>query len=209
MAETSYHHGNLRQSLINIGISHLKEKGAEKISLRALAREIGVSQTAPYRHFHDKKQLLAAIAVLGFTQLAEQTETEKANLSNPMEIMRAMAHSYISFAVNNAEIFKIMFGPALGDRKDYPDVLKAAKSRFEQIENVLRESIADGTIADLNVTLVANSIWASIHGLAILLQDRYDRFPGLSAKEQIDNTLDILINGLEAKQPTQAYDCCK
>ena len=63
---SSYHHGNLRQELMELAEKHLVEGGVRDLSLRALAREIGVSQTAPYRHFRDKNALLAALATEGF-----------------------------------------------------------------------------------------------------------------------------------------------
>ena len=72
-ATPSYHHGNLRTALLEKAKEHLIEKGPDKISLRALAREIGVSQTAPYRHFPDKTMLLAALAAEGFKQLFQQS----------------------------------------------------------------------------------------------------------------------------------------
>ena len=65
----TYHHGNLRAELLDTAIEQLRENGAEDLSLRALARAIGVSQTAPYRHFADKSELLAAMATRGYREL--------------------------------------------------------------------------------------------------------------------------------------------
>ena len=65
----SYHHGNLREALLDTAIERLREGGADNLSLRALARGIGVSQTAPYRHFEDKSELLAAMATNGYRDL--------------------------------------------------------------------------------------------------------------------------------------------
>ncbi|ROS04764.1 TetR family transcriptional regulator [Sinobacterium caligoides] len=197
MADTSYHHGNLRESLIELGITHLHEKGAENISLRALAREIGVSQTAPYRHFEDKNKLLAAIAIYGFELLANDVNESLQDVNDPVSMLRAMGHTYVRFAINNVEIFKLMFGPILGNRKAYPDLLTAGQRRFELVELGLSSGIKSGQFADTDIPLTANSIWASLHGLAILMQDRYDRFPGLSTEQQIDTSLDILIAGLK------------
>ncbi len=70
-SNSNYHHGNLRQELMELAERHLIEGGVGDLSLRALAREIGVSQTAPYRHFRDKNALLAALATEGFRRFFE------------------------------------------------------------------------------------------------------------------------------------------
>ncbi len=72
---SNYHHGNLRQELMNRAEQHLLESGSNELSLRALAREIGVSQTAPYRHFRDKNALLAALATEGFQRFFCRLQT--------------------------------------------------------------------------------------------------------------------------------------
>ena len=69
---TSYRHGNLPQALMDLAIQHIARAATEKLSLRALARELGVSQTAPYRHFSSKQCLLAAIATQGFDELRKR-----------------------------------------------------------------------------------------------------------------------------------------
>src|SRR5690554_7435538 len=70
--DNTYHHGNLREELLHKAISIIREKGVEKLSLRALARDVGVSQTAPYRHFTDKNELLAELATLALEELANE-----------------------------------------------------------------------------------------------------------------------------------------
>jgi AcrR family transcriptional regulator len=199
MAESSYHHGNLRESLIKLGITHLDEKGAENISLRALAREIGVSQTAPYRHFEDKNQLLSAIAINGFEHMANKiAEAIEGLEQQPPQYLKAMARAYILFSLENTEVFKLMFGPILGDRKSYPALLAAGRHSFKLIEKSLQVGVDNGIFSIADITITANSIWASIHGVASLMQDRFDRFPDGTGDKQIDSMFDILINGMTA-----------
>ncbi|CAH0990471.1 hypothetical protein SIN8267_00563 [Sinobacterium norvegicum] len=200
MADSTYHHGNLRESLINLGIAHLDEKGAENISLRALAREIGVSQTAPYRHFEDKNQLLSAIAINGFDIMAHSISDAITDLDDqPPKYLKAMARSYILFSLENTEVFKLMFGPILGDRKSYPELLAAGQRSFKLIEKSLQTGVDTGIFSIEDITITANSVWASIHGVASLMQDRFDRFPDASGDKQIDSMFDILLNGICSK----------
>ena len=70
--KVAYHHGNLRQALMDEALMCIREQGADKLSLRALARQVGVSQAAPYRHFEDKVALLSALASDGFQRLANE-----------------------------------------------------------------------------------------------------------------------------------------
>ena len=79
-SRSKYHHGGLRRALVSLAVTEIARAGVEKLSLRSLSRQAGVSPTAPFRHFPDKQSLLAGIAIEGFEELARQlTETTEAN----------------------------------------------------------------------------------------------------------------------------------
>ena len=95
----SYHHGNLRNELLDTAETQLGTEGVEELSLRALARSVGVSQTAPYRHFSDKNELLAALATRGYRKLLSELETAGLRAgANPVDQLFAFAHCYVNYA---------------------------------------------------------------------------------------------------------------
>ena len=103
----AYHHGNLRAELLDTAIEQLREQGTEDLSLRALARAIGVSQTAPYRHFADKGELLAAMATRGYRNLLATLESAGRSAGgNPADQLVAFAHAYVAYAAENPQLFK-------------------------------------------------------------------------------------------------------
>src|SRR3954453_9630673 len=105
-----YHHGNLRSELLEQAEETLRERGAGELSLRELAREVGVSHAAPRRHFRDKQALLDALALEGFERLAHDLDaaTEGAG-GDYRDRLAAFAHAYVHFATDNAALLELMF----------------------------------------------------------------------------------------------------
>ena len=113
-ASNTYHHGNLRAELLDTAVEQLRTSSVEDLSLRALAREIGVSQTAPYRHFADKNELLAAMATRGYRELVRALHDAGETASDsPRQELYAFAHAYVTYASNHPQMFKLMFGPSV------------------------------------------------------------------------------------------------
>ena len=108
MTSKPYHHGDLKSALVDAACSLLKEKGADALSLRAIAAEVGVSHMAPYTHFKNKKELLQAVAAAGFDQLTEQLLKVKSKYSSPWELVLNYGVKYVEFAVANPEIYRMM-----------------------------------------------------------------------------------------------------
>ena len=106
-----YHHGNLRQSLLEAALTILSRDGEAGLGLRDLARAVGVSPAAPYRHFDSRAALLEALAVTGFQRFTARMEEVAAG--TPSDPMAAMGKSYVLFALENANLFRLMFSPQL------------------------------------------------------------------------------------------------
>ena len=123
-----YHHGNLRKAILAQARLHLRECGPDKISLRALARDVGVSQTAPYRHFQDKTDLLASLAAEGFDLLYYAVMEATESCKNSAEKLVAAGRAYVCFARKNADLYKLMFGPMIPANSDH-ELLRDAGSR--------------------------------------------------------------------------------
>ena len=111
--EKAYHHGDLRQALVDAACRHLLESGADTLSLRALARELGVSQTAPYRHFESKNALFAAVASHGFMLLVDQLNTAQKMQPDTRESLIEVGLAYIRWSETNPEKYQLCFDSSI------------------------------------------------------------------------------------------------
>ena len=160
-ANSPYHHGNLRQALLEAALIILEKEGEAGLGLRDLARAVGVSAAAPYRHFDSRAALLEALAVTGFQRFSAAMEAVAA--SNPPDPMAAMGKTYVLFALSNANLFRLMFSPQL--KKDgRPGLRMAADAAFDTLRHVVGGDMQTGRIKAL-------AAWAKVHGLSILLLD--------------------------------------
>jgi len=155
----AYHHGDLRRALLDTALVMLEEEGSAGLGLRELARRLGVSPAAPYRHFDSRIALLEALAVTGYQRFARAV-TEAATAS-PADPLNAMGRAYIRFALDNGNLFRLMFSPEL-ERSGRPALRMAADAAFATLAKV---TTAGGRLAALKA-------WAEVHGLATLLLDR-------------------------------------
>jgi len=192
----SYHHGDLRQALVTVGVEILEKDGLEALSLRRVAREAGVSQAAPYAHFKDKRALLEAIAEVGFAELAESMAREAKEASTTVDKRLAFGVGYVVFAVKNPALFRLMFGPEICDFKSDSLMTVSAKSYdmiHESTEQQLAEASEVGTPE--HVKILTTAAWASVHGLAHLLVDGrlQDIAEGVGGFKEL--TRQVLIHG--------------
>lgn len=163
--EKTYHHGDLRAALLKAAIE-LLESG-EPFSMRAVARRAGVSQTAPYRHFADRKALDGAVAVAGFqdltADLAAALEAAPEGAA-PAEILGGLGAAYVFFALKRPAEFRIMFGNECDDA-DAERVLSAARLHAV-LDDVLADMFPEADVPDLSI-----AFWGMAHGLAFLHLD--------------------------------------
>ena len=163
-----YHHGDLRRALIAAGIDLLGEGGATALDLRKVTRKAGVSHAAPYRHFEDKRALLAAIAEDGFLRLAEQLRNA-VNDAEPDSQVLALARAYIKFALAEPALTREMFSGLSIDRLAYPSLYAASKAAFGILQEAVEHEQATGAFIEDDPAKLVIIIWSMFHGLAVLL----------------------------------------
>ncbi|HEX7350851.1 TetR/AcrR family transcriptional regulator [Brachybacterium sp.] len=166
--ERPYHHGNLRDELLNAAEATLRERGQEDLSLRELARQIGVSHGAPRRHFADRQALLDALAITGFGRLhqALRAALEEADAGFPSRL-RVMASSYVRFATDNAALLELMF--TTKHRESAVEVREAAIPAFGLLHEVMVQGQGSGEVAPGDVEQVSIVLFATMQGIATLI----------------------------------------
>jgi AcrR family transcriptional regulator len=163
-----YHHGDLAETLMEAALLHIAANGTEHLSLRALARESGVSATAPYRHFPSKQGLLAALATRGFRQLEKATRARLDTAMGLEDRFMSVGQAYVDYAVSNPTSYQLMFGSVLADFSAYEELKQASIDCYSVVLEILGELILE---RGLNLTAVelGGVVWAGVHGISSLL----------------------------------------
>lgn len=186
----TYHHGDLRRALLDAALEILKTKDAKSISLREVARQAGVSHTAPYRHFDDKAALLAAVAEEGFTEFGIylQTAVDQANTA-PIESLQATGEAYVRYALEHPTHFRVMFGHFPADEPTESSLSKVSQGTFQILVDIITAGQATGVLKAGDPKLLAIGRWSVVHGLAMLLLDGMLN----DAKETTENLVSVLV----------------
>jgi AcrR family transcriptional regulator len=165
-----YHHGDLKNALINAGVAILAKEGVGGLSLRKVALKAGVSHSAPYAHFADKQALIAAISTEGFRQLYEKVNHAAQEYKNqPTKQLAEVAWAYVQFALDERDRFKVMFSGILEKEKEYPEFVAESQRNFQLVKNIVEVNQASGQLRSGPSDLVALSAWGIVHGFVMLL----------------------------------------
>jgi AcrR family transcriptional regulator len=170
--KAAYHHGNLRPALIEGALELLEEHGAAELSLRLLARQLGVSQAAPYHHFEDKNALLAALAAEGFRRAGAVLRTTSIKHHSLERRVRGLSAGYVRFARETPNLFRLMYGTQVQRKEDYPELVDASTEAFESLAARVEEMIVDFDIRHVDGKEATATLLALNHGLANLIVDQ-------------------------------------
>jgi AcrR family transcriptional regulator len=168
VADRPYHHGNLRAALLAQAELTLREHGLDGLSLRELAREVGVSHAAPRRHFADRQALLDALAESGFARLGAELRAALENAGDDYEArLRATATAYVRFAIHDAALLELMFA---GKHRQQSGALSEASDRaFSVILDLIREGQAGGALEPGEPERIGLLLFATVQGIAALV----------------------------------------
>ena len=166
-----YHHGDLPRALLHEALRTIEKNGVAALTLRSVGERLGVSRTALYRHFADKSALLAAVATEGFRTLRLQTQDAWEAHQGGNAGLAAMGAAYVKFAVAHPSYYRVMFGGYVRDAAPDSALAKQGAGAFQVLVNALVSLQKDGSVRRDNPRALAQYIWATVHGIAMLAID--------------------------------------
>jgi AcrR family transcriptional regulator len=199
----AYHHGDLRRSLIDAALAMVTEEQDWTFSLREVARRAGVSHNAPYNHFADKRDLLAAVAATGFAQLSERILGAITGIENPKTALERSSLAYVTFGVENPAHYRLMFSSALVTAQEgRPESVAAAGADTRAIlAGIIRRGAAMGIFdaalcRDDELRVSVLTAWSAVHGLTMLTIDGIADTQQLTTEEVAGKVANLVCDGL-------------
>jgi AcrR family transcriptional regulator len=193
-----YHHGDLSRSLLEEALRTIEKEGVASLTLRSVGDRLGVSRTALYRHFADKSALLAAVATEGFRTLRLQTQEAWETHGGGRKGLEAMGAAYVRFAVAHPAHYRVMFGGYV--RNAAPDSALATEGggAFQVLVDAIVAQQKNGRLRRDDPMALAQYIWATVHGIAMLAIDGQLKQP---IEDVIRFANERLRTGIESSNP--------
>jgi AcrR family transcriptional regulator len=191
-----YHHGNLRRALLDEALSTIRTEGVDGLTLREIGARLGVSRTALYRHFADKRALLAAVATEGFRTLRQQLVAAWEAGGRGRAAFDAMGVAYVRFASANPSHYRVMFGGFVPQASEVELATEAAGA-FQALVDALAALQRDAIVRGDDTVTMARFVWSVVHGLARLAIDGQLGAPGV-VEDLTRYALERLWTGIEA-----------
>ncbi len=170
--------GGLRDDLLRISRELLDEGGPDALSMREVARRAGCTHQAPYHYFANREAILAALVEAGFDELANRLceAHDMVGAEDLGTVAEASGNAYVEFALTNPGVFRIMFRRDMCDPARFPGIQVASRRTYDELGRLARIRFGEHAIREHETAL-----WASVHGLAVLLLDGLmaDEFPAL------------------------------
>lgn len=204
----SYRHGDLRNVLRAEALRLIQERQQVDFNLRELSKLAGVTHTAVYRHYRDKRELLAQIALEGFQKLLfEFQETAMKFRKLGKTASPEQGKVYVRFALKNPGYFRAMFHPSLNPFIDYPDLYATAKAAYQEVAQSIQHDIERGIYKKGPVKKMATIAWSSVHGLAQLILDGQLIDSMTPTSVDVESISEYMVRSVEASflaKPTQS-----
>ena len=164
-----YHHGDLRRALLDEALRTIQQDGVDALTLRTIGVRLGVSRTALYRHFTDKRALLSSVATEGFRLLTERLLN--AWKAGGIRGFNAMGVAYIRFAMGNPSHYRVMFGGFVDDGPRDDDLMRESTAAFQALVDAIVALQQEGAVRKDDALQLAQFIWAVVHGVSMLIID--------------------------------------
>jgi AcrR family transcriptional regulator len=168
VARQGYHHGDLKAALAQAAAAAVERGGPEAVSLRDLAEQLGVSRAAPYRHYADRRALLAEVAARGFAELAQAYDMARADAPEPRTALRGTARAYLALAFDRPGLFRLMFDSDLLGPDAPASLEQPARAAWESLRAAVAAAGPDADAATVNRRTITG--WSTLHGFIALTQ---------------------------------------
>jgi AcrR family transcriptional regulator len=171
---------DLREACVEEARTIIAEHGVESLSLREVARRLGVSHQAPYKHYPSRDHLLAEIVARAYASFAAHLDA-RPHHDDPHDDLRAMGEAYVGYALSHPLEYRLMFGTPLPDPAAHPEMMRQSQHAF----SILRDAIARldrRSVSDASPELDAMYVWATVHGLASVMQSSVKAALGLGTE---------------------------
>lgn len=193
----------LREACVIAARDVIAEKGVEHLSLRDVARRLGVSHQAPYKHYPSRDHLLAEVMRRCFQKFAAHLDG-RGQFDDPREDLAALGRQYLSYARDHALEYRLMFDtPWPAESEEHPDLIRDAIHTYDILRKVLRRLHGNSPAMDDRVDLDALYIWSTVHGLAGVMNgnciDKLNLKPTV-LEQSIEHVIQMVELGLMAKQ---------
>jgi AcrR family transcriptional regulator len=187
-----YHHGDLRDALLNAAEAALAEMPLEEVSLREIARRANVSHAAPKHHFASLAELFGEVAARGFERFVAALDQamDRGADQSPRARLLAMGRAYLRFANENPKVYGLMFGMRENAVATTPHLMNSMYAAWTQLETQVAALVGQSGKQQGAVTL-----WSTVHGLAMLRIDR-KLPPQVDIDRALDSATRLIINGL-------------
>ena len=202
MPKSGYHHGDLRTALIGAALKLLEEHGPDGVTMRAAAREAGVSAAAPYRHFADRDELMSAVAAACNQRLMAHMSAAAGELDSPLKQYRAHGVALVTFAVANPRLFQVMNDATWSASETSPEMAAVNEAMYAQTATLVAAAQEAGELSAASPAVQMLAAQAMVYGLARLFIDGQMAAYGLSddrAEELANAVVDVLGMGLVAR----------
>ena len=198
-----YHHGNLREALVEAALALVEERGNPEFTLREVARRVGVTHAAPQRHFEDRAALVAAVAEEGFRGLRAHVERvgRLTHPRDPAARLHALGVAYVQFAVQNPAHFRVMFSAELVDKSRHQTLQAASRAMHDFLVQCIVDGQRQGFFVKGDPLEHAFAAWSLVHGCAVLLID--GRGMGQRPADLIERVVARLHTGLLPRGKTK------
>ena len=193
-----YHHGNLRRGLLDEALATIRAESVDRLTLREIGARLGVSRSALYRHFADKRALLAAVATEGFRTLRQHLVAAWAEGGHNRAAFEAMGIAYVRFAVGNSSHYRVMFGGSIDPKVCGPELAAEAAGAFQALVDALSSLQRAGIVRADDTLTIARYVWAVVHGVSMLAINGQLPDPG-SVDALIRYTSNRLLTGIEGQ----------
>jgi len=195
-SKSPYHHGDLRKALLREAPGCIAEQGLDKFTLRGLARDLGVTHGAVYKHFADKRELLVALALSGHEDFAATLRDAATRDQGVEDRIRNVARAYVRWALANDSLYQIMFCRRLNEDGRHPKLEEAIEETFRAVEALFeQQSFSKTRVRHLSVSLMTQ-----LHGYCDLVRLRRIRVRGAKAAETyLMQSIEPLVRGLCAE----------